>query len=110
VKRNQRKEACRVDNTVGLLVSTVAVELLSSRKETMPSIDTKQFHVVMMGSLTEPVIHTTDDTGMNIGQRWNDIDRRKSCPNATLSCTNQIWTVLVAKPGLCSEKPANFCV
>jgi hypothetical protein len=43
---------------------------------------------------------------------WNDIDRgnqispRKTCPSATSSTTNHIWTDLGANLGLHREKPA----
>jgi hypothetical protein len=36
--------------------------------------------------------------------------RKKTCPSATLSTTNPIWTDPCAKPGLRVDKPATNCL
>jgi hypothetical protein len=38
--------------------------------------------------------------------RWNEIDREKPCPSATLSTINPTWTDPGPNPGLRSERPA----
>jgi hypothetical protein len=38
--------------------------------------------------------------------RWNEIDRGKPCPSATLSTTNPTWTEPVSDPGLRGGRPA----
>ena len=38
--------------------------------------------------------------------RWNEIDREKPCPNATLSTINPTWTDPGPNPGLRGERPA----
>jgi hypothetical protein len=47
--------------------------------------------------------------------RWKDTGEnrrtlRKTCPSATLSTTNPIWTGPGANPGLRDEKPATNCL
>jgi hypothetical protein len=38
--------------------------------------------------------------------RWNEIDRGKPCPSATLSTTNPTWAGPVSNPGLRGGRPA----
>jgi hypothetical protein len=42
------------------------------------------------------------------GENWRT--QRETCPSATLSTTNPIWSDLGVNPGLCIEMPASNCL
>jgi hypothetical protein len=57
------------------------------------------------------IAYPLNDTRFNMGQQWNDADRRnqrtrrETCPSATLSTINPTWAALGANPDLQGEKP-----